>query len=220
MRWLSVFAVGLALAGPALAQPAPTNALTYYCDGFARQPNGDTVAVMYSFSGDGITTDSFVIWSPLAAVVSPSKPSLGIDLELQLQYSKPTATDIGTPDGAFLTVQTLAPYGSKKTSQALQSDLARLTVEASFDGSPPVALAWHKAQSAYDLPMTANRRVAILIPPSSRQVTFTVLDRKGKIINTPSFDLQGTAGRDAQYRLARIEADKAALDYKSCTKVG
>ena len=203
-----------------MAQPASANVLRYFCNGFGMILNGDRVAVTRSFSGDGKQVDAFAIWMPRVETVSRPLPGLDINLELQIQYSGPTDASIGVVDSAFLTLQAVAAPGNKQSSQSLQGELTKLKVEASVDAKPPVELAWDKSEAFFEWPTTAHSRIQIKFPDTARSVTFTVCDAKGRAINTSSFDLEHKASRDEQFRIARERADREALDYKRCSKMG
>ena len=203
-----------------LAQPASSNILSYHCDGFSMAPNGDQVAVTRSFSGNGKPTDAIAIWIPKAETARLLIPGMDVNLELHIQYANPTKAGIGTVDSASLTLQALPLPSRKRSSESLQRDLAKVSVEASIDGKPPVPLVLDKDQLSYDLPMTAHSRFTIRFPGTARSIAFTVRDEKGWTIRTARYDLQQTAGRDAQFRRALQKADREALDYKRCTKMG
>lgn len=208
------------LTAALVAQPASSNVLRYHCSGFGMKQDGDRVSVSRLFSGDGKQVDAFAIWMPLAESANLSLPGMVVNLELQIQYSNPSKTGMGKVDSAFLTLQALPLPGSKRSSESLQSDLAKLTVEASIDGKPAVPLVWNKDQTSFEYPMTAHSRVTIRFPDTAHSVAFTVRDAKGRAINTTRYDLQQTTGRDTQFRIALNEADQAALDYKRCSKMG
>lgn len=209
------------LAAALMAQPATANAVTYHCDGYSKQRGPvDAVAVMRSFKADGQQFDGAVIWFPPAKVVGPDDWRRDITIDLQLTLSLTPENGIGAVENTALTVQIIEIAGLNKDPAKRRRDLEGLTVEVSIDGGPPSKVGWNGSEKITEWPLSTTRWGLISIPPAARSVEFTVRDATGKALRTNRYEIGETAGRDAQFLIARGKADTAAADYKRCQKMG
>ena len=131
MRWLVVFAAGLALASPALAQPAaPPQSV---CSGTAEGVRGERFSVVIQLTQQGETVATFASWDPPLAIgsakTSPEDPYPG----LTIQYPAPRAAGPGQPVGALVLVMAFAPPGSRSHANPAKQ-LDGLALAASSDG--------------------------------------------------------------------------------------
>ncbi|MBN8485947.1 MAG: hypothetical protein J0L50_14370 [Sphingomonadales bacterium] len=219
MRASAVLALLVATLG---AQPAAANLLTFHCEGFSMEPGGNQVAVMRSFHRDGKQYDAVVLWFPKSRLVGPAYPRTDISLDLQLTYSLTPANRIGAMKYTALTVQIVASPGParNKSPEYRRAELAKLKVDVAIDGMPPRPVTWGADERFSDWPLSTTRWGMITIPPSARALVFTVRDGDGKVVRISRYDLDQTAGRDAQFEIARGKADASAADYKRCRKMG
>lgn len=219
MRASAVLAV---IAAALSAQPAAANVVTYHCDGFSMEPGGNQVAVMRSFHQDGKQFDAAVMWFPKARLIGPAKARADITLDLQLTYSLTPESRVGAIEHTALTVQIVASPGParNKSPEYRRAELAKLKVEVAIDDMPPRPVTWDDGERISDWPLSTTRWGMITIPPSARALVFTVRDGDGKVVRISRYDLDQTAGRDAQFEIARGKADASAADYKRCRKMG
>ncbi len=212
------------LAAALMAQPATAYVLTYHCDGYSQQHGqhgpGDAVAVMRSFRADGQQFGGAVIWIPPAKVIGPDDWRGDITIDLQLSLSLTPEGGIGAIEHGALAVQIIETAGLNKDPAKRRRDLERLTVAVSIDGGPPSQVGWNGSDMITEWPRSTTRWGLISIPPTARSVELTVRDATGKALRINRYEIGETAGRDAQFLIARGKADTAAADYKRCRKMG
>ena len=217
MRAVAVFAAGLALGGPALAQPAAPQSVCY---GNAEGARGERVSVVIQLTQQGETVSNTASWDPPLAIgstkASPEDPYPG----LTLQYPAPRAAGPGQPNGALVLVMAFAPPGSRSHANPARQ-LDGLVLTASSDGGAAVVLPLRAGPGIADLPMTAARFADLPAPAAgTKLITLRLTDAKRRQRATARYDLSQTASRDALYAAAWAEAEKAALHRQSCELTG
>ena len=130
MRIVALFAAGLVLGGPALAQPAAPQSVCY---GNAEGARGERVSVVIQLTQQGETVSTTASWDPPLAAgstkASPEDPYPG----LTLQYPAPRAAGLGEGDSALVLVMAFAPPGSRSHGNPARQ-LDGLVLTASSDG--------------------------------------------------------------------------------------
>ena len=213
MRLVAVMAAGLALASPALAQPAPPQSV---CSGNAEGARGERVSVVIQLTQQGETVSTTASWDPPLAIgstkASPEDPYAG----LTITYPAPRAAGPGLPDSALVLVMAFAPPGSRSHANPARQ-LDGLTLDASSDGGAVVALPLRAEPGVADLPMTAARFASLPAPTAgTKLITLRLVDQKHRQRALARYDLSQTASRDALYAAAWADAEKAALHRQSC----
>ena len=217
MRLVAALVAGLALGGPALAQPAAPQSV---CSCNAEGAMGERVSVVIQLTQRGETVSTTASWDPPLAAgsakASPEDPYPG----LTIQYPSPRAAGPGQSDGALVLVMAFAPPGSRSHANPTKQ-LDWLVLTASSDGGAAQTLSLAAAPGIADLPMTAARFADLPAPAAgTKLITLRLTDAKRRQRATARYDLSQTASRDALYAAAWAEAEKAALHRQSCELTG
>ena len=217
MRWFALFAAGLVLGGPALAQSTPPQSVCY---GNAEGARGERVSVVIQLTQLGETVSTSAAWDPPLAAgsakASPEDPYPG----LTINYPAPRVAGPGQSDGALVLVMAFAPPGSRSHANPARQ-LDGLVLTASSDGGAVQTLGLAAAPGIADLPMTAARFADLPAPAAgTKLITLRLTDAKRRQRATARYDLSQTASRDALYTAAWAEAENAALHRQSCELTG
>lgn len=197
---------------PAAAQAVPVQ---YHCTGAAQGEAGEQVTVTRYYDAGGRSEGQSAAWDPPARI-EPSGSANSADLDFTLIYVRPDADGPGSSSGATVIATAFAPPGTRGAAKVLAAiDGSR--AEISANGASPALVPLERDARIAELPMTAMRFAALdPLPEATRELAVRLLDRRGKALAAVRFDLSGTTRRDALYREAWANAEKAGADPASC----
>ena len=202
------------LAGAALAlygaAPASAMNLFYSCEGYAEDPSGGQLQAVLNVAADGTPDELQSIWLPPGNASPLVKGAAVFDADLAISSNG---------DG-FVIISALAPPGARSPPAARFRELDGLRVTVSFDGGPETALAYADDVISDDLPLNASRTARVTMPAGTKEVRVILRNAKGAELRSVRFDLSDVAARERLLAAASAGARKAALDYKTCQKLG